>query len=135
MRYRYRLPRNRDREGQRQRADTGYKPGSVHTAENEVTIEAPATQHGQDVRILDVKVSPAAEVLFRTGDFWVLEHQHVVVCRYDREGRPLGTVAVDAAGAGGFLAAAELAWRVATPFTEWWNAHPQFHRTSGRAAY
>jgi hypothetical protein len=91
-------------------------------------------RHGQDVRILDAAEHPAAAALFRTGDYWVLEHQHVVLCRYDEQGRPLGTVAVEPAGAGGFITAAEMGWQLATPFEQWWAAHPHFHRASARAA-
>jgi hypothetical protein len=90
-------------------------------------------QYGQDVRILDAAQHPAADVLFRTGDFWVLEHKHVVLCRYDQDGRPLGWVGVDAAGAAGYIAAAELAWHLASPFTAWWTGHPEYHRASARA--
>lgn len=91
-------------------------------------------QHGQDVRILDLTENPAGSVLLRTGDYWVLERQHVVLCRYDQEGKPLGTVAVEAAGAAGYIAAAEMAWELAAPFTDWWAAHPCFHRAKTRAA-
>jgi hypothetical protein len=91
-------------------------------------------ENGQDVRILDVAEYPAGAALLRTGDYWVLEHAHVVLCRYDEEGHPLGAVAVEAAGAGGFITAAEMAWQLGTPFTAWWNSHPEFHRVVKRAA-
>lgn len=90
-------------------------------------------RHGQDARILDTADWPGAEALFRAGDFWVLEGVHVVLCRYDEQGRPLGTVAVDAAGAAGYIAAAELAWQLGRPFAERWAAHPRYHRVGVRA--
>jgi hypothetical protein len=91
-------------------------------------------RHGMDVRIVDVADIPSVAVLMRIGDFWVLDHQHVVLCRYDEQGRPLGTVGVDASGKHGYIAAAEMAWALATPFTNWWAAHPQYHRASAQAA-
>jgi hypothetical protein len=90
--------------------------------------------HGQDVRIVDAAEIPAVAALQRTGDYWVVEREHVVLCRYDDEGRPQGTVGVEAAGAQGFIAAAEMAWALATPFTDWWAAHPQYHRARRQAA-
>ena len=72
--------------------------------------------------------------LLLTGDYWVPEHEHVVLCRYDDQGRPLGLVRVEASGAHGYIAAADMAWRLATPFNSWWTAHPQYHRGKTRAA-
>jgi hypothetical protein len=92
------------------------------------------TRHGMDVRIVDAAEQPAARVLLRIGDFWALERQHVVLCRYDEQGRPQGTVGVDDSGKLGYLAAAEMAWALGTPFAQWWAAHPQYHRTTARAA-
>lgn len=90
--------------------------------------------HGQDIRILDVTQYPAASELLRIGDFWVLEHEHVVLCRYSEEGRPLGTVGAEAGGANGYIAAAEMAWQLGTPFAAWWGSHPEYHRETARGA-
>jgi hypothetical protein len=87
-------------------------------------------QHGQDVRILDVAEHPPAKWLFRAGDYWVVEHQHVVLCHYSPEGVPQGLVEVDAAGAVGFISAAEMAWELGPSFAEWWASHPKYHRKS-----
>jgi hypothetical protein len=46
----------------------------------------------------------------------------------DHYGVPQGLVEVGASGAGGFIAAGEMAWQLGTPFTEWWAAHPEYHR-------
>jgi hypothetical protein len=91
-------------------------------------------RHGMDVRIVDTAENPAVAALLRVGDFWVIEHQHVVLCRYDDQGRPLGTVGVDDSGKLGYIAAAEMAWQLGTDFTTWWVAHPQYHRATARAA-
>lgn len=85
---------------------------------------------GQDIRILDVTTVPA-EPLLRVGDFTVVEHEHVVRSRYDSAGRFIG--AVEATADAGYGALAEIAWQLATPFSEWWLAHPEYHRGS-RAA-
>jgi hypothetical protein len=92
-----------------------------------------SAQAGQVIRVLDIVEHPAADVLMRTGDFWVIEHQHVALVRYDHAGTHLGEVAVDDTAATGYIAAAELAWSLATPFEQWYAAHPQFQRRS-RAA-
>ncbi|HJT03896.1 MAG TPA: hypothetical protein VJ757_09750 [Pseudonocardiaceae bacterium] len=85
-------------------------------------------QHGQDVRILNVAEHLAAGWMFRTGDYWVVEGQHVVLCRYSPEGAPEGLVEVGADNTAGFIAAGEMAWQLGTPFSEWWAAHPEYHR-------
>lgn len=87
-----------------------------------------AVAAGQDVRVLDIAEHPAAAELRRTGDFWVVEGDHVALVRYDTDGRHLGEVAVEASAVHGYVAAAEIAWRLATPFTEWWAAHPEYRR-------
>lgn len=92
-----------------------------------------SSEAGQDIRVLDLDQHPAAAILHRTGDFWVVEHQHVALVRYDDEGRHLGEVAVEDTSATGYLAAAELAWQLGVPFTEWWAAHPQYRRESPAA--
>lgn len=85
-------------------------------------------RNGQDVRILDAAEHPPAAWMFRTGDYWVVEGQHVVLCRYSCEGVPQGLVEIGAGGAAGFVAAGEMAWQLGTPFTEWWATHTEYHR-------
>jgi len=92
-----------------------------------------AVKAGQDIRVLDIAEVPAAAVLLHTGDFWVIEGQHVVLVRYDSEGHHVGEVAVEDSCAHGYIAAAEMAWQLATPFTTWWAAHPEYQRAA-RAA-
>ena len=87
-----------------------------------------AVAAGQDIRVLDVAQMPQAGVLLRLGDFWVIEGEQVVLVRYDSEGHHLGEVAVEAQGAHGYIAAAEMAWSLGTPFTEWWAGHPEYRR-------
>lgn len=91
-------------------------------------------EHGQRVRILDVSESPVGAAMLRLGDYWVVEGQHVVQCRYTPEGVPDGLVRVEAAGAQGYIAAGEMAWDQGIDFEAWWGAHPEYHRTARRAA-
>jgi len=87
-----------------------------------------AVAAGQDIRVLDIADHPAAAVLLALGDFWVIEGEQVVLVRYDAEGRHVGEVQVTAQGVHGYIAAAEMAWCLGTPFTDWWEAHPQYPR-------
>jgi alpha-ketoglutarate-dependent taurine dioxygenase len=92
-----------------------------------------SSKAGQEIRILDLDEQPAAAVLQRTGDFWVVEHQHVALVRYDDQYRHQGEVAVEDTSAAGYVAVAELAWHLGVPFADWWAAHPQYRR-AGQAA-
>lgn len=87
----------------------------------------------QVVRVLDISEHPAAAVLMRTGDFWVVESQHVALVRYDDQNRHEGEVEVPGGSATGYIAAAEMAWGLGTPFQEWWAANPQYRRTAHAA--
>jgi hypothetical protein len=92
------------------------------------------TAHHMQVRVLDVTEHPAAATLLRLGDYWVIEGMHVARCLYDGDGRPQGYVGVEAGGAAGFTAAAEMAWELGTDFATWWAAHPEYHRAPAQAA-
>ena len=85
-------------------------------------------EHGQVVRVLDLADHPAARVLLRTGDFYVVEDQHVALMRYADTGGHQGAVQVDGNAAGGYIAAAEFAWELGTPFQRWYAAHPEYQR-------
>lgn len=85
-------------------------------------------RHGMDIRIVDVRDQSAAAPLLHGDDFWVVEGRHVATCSYDDEGRPQGGVAVDDSAKIGYIMAAEIGWRLGTPFATWWAAHPQYHR-------
>lgn len=87
-----------------------------------------SVQAGQDVRVLDLREAPAAEVLLRTGDFWVVESQYVALVRYDEDNTHQGETAVEDTAATGYIAAAELAWDMATPFISWYESHPEYRR-------
>ncbi|MGH3787955.1 MAG: DUF6879 family protein [Pseudonocardiaceae bacterium] len=93
-------------------------------------VDTYSSEAGQDIRVLDLDEHPAAAALRRIGDFWVVEQQYVALVRYDAEGRHQGEVAADETSAGGYVAAAELGWSLGVQFTDWWAAHPQYHRGS-----
>ncbi|MGH3694662.1 MAG: DUF6879 family protein [Pseudonocardiaceae bacterium] len=88
----------------------------------------PNTAAGQDIRVLDMTDIPAAVALLEVGDLAVVEGRHVARLRYDPNGSYQGAVAVGDDAAVGYLALAEVAWSLATPFATWWAEHPQYHR-------
>lgn len=89
---------------------------------------------GEDIRILDVSAHPAGEEILRVGDFYVADGTHVARHLYDDQRRVLGSAAVGADAATAYVALAEAAWQMATPFEQWWAAHPQYHRDHYQAA-
>lgn len=85
---------------------------------------------GQDVRVLDLAESPHLTAVAAARDFYVIDGVHAVRMVYASDGRYEGAVAVGADGVAGYAALAELAYQLATPFTPWWEAHPEFHRSA-----
>lgn len=89
---------------------------------------------GQVVRVLNLADHPAARVLQRTGDFWSVESEFVALVRYEADGSHVGEVAVPDEASAAYIATAELAWSLATPFATWYAAHPQYQRDEAAAA-
>ncbi|HEY1967244.1 MAG TPA: hypothetical protein VGH89_04815 [Pseudonocardia sp.] len=89
------------------------------------------TAAGQVIRVVDTDAHPEAELLFDVGDFYVFEGADILHMRYDEEGHFLGGAGSGASSTKGYVALAELAWRMGTPFADWWAAHPEFHRHDG----
>jgi len=87
-------------------------------------------QAGQVIRVLDVNDHPAAEGLFATADFWVIKDREVVRQPYDDEGRILDRLGVSSSAAPAYIVLAEMAWAMATPFEDWWAAHPEYYRVN-----
>jgi hypothetical protein len=71
--------------------------------------------------------------LLQVGDLAIVERQHVAQLRYSPNGEYRGAVATGADAAAGYVAVAQVAWELATPFTTWWTAHPQYHRDNAAA--
>lgn len=84
---------------------------------------------GQDIRVVSVGNTTAAEHLFDVGDFTVVEHKDVVRHRYGKDGKVLGAVQASSDAAQAYAALAEVVWEQAAPFAEWWALRPQYHRT------
>jgi hypothetical protein len=76
---------------------------------------------GQQVRIADLSPSLAG-----VGDFFVLDHEHVVRSRYGSDHRFVGAEVMDDPAP--YLAVADLVWAGGCDFALWWEAHPQYHR-------
>lgn len=85
---------------------------------------------GEDVRISE----GASEALLGVGDFFVLDGEHVARSHYDQAGRFVGAEVIKEASAKGpYLAIADMLWRTAEPFTNWWEQHPEYHRSTQTA--
>lgn len=85
---------------------------------------------GEDVRIIDDAGAP----LMGVGDFFVIDHEHVVRSHYDGGGRFLGAeVVAEVSAKAPYIALADAIWPTAHPFTDWWKRHPEYHRST-RAA-
>lgn len=93
-----------------------------------------ASQAGQETRVINLAEQPAAAFLRHTGDFWVVEHRHVALARYDSDGHYLGVVGVGDGASSGYAVAAELAWSLGQPWAQWWTAHPEYARAARAAA-
>lgn len=87
---------------------------------------------GEDVRILDVSGRPdLTEALRRsakaTRDFWIFDDRWPVVMHYDNAGQFVGAdVDQDVQP---YREARDLTVRLSEPFTGWWAAHPDEHRS------
>lgn len=81
------------------------------------------TEAGEDVRVLEAQGSDLEGV----PDFFVLEHQHVVRSVYGDDGRFVGAHVVPDPDAAAYRSLAARVWADATPFGQWWDAHPSEH--------
>jgi hypothetical protein len=86
----------------------------------------------EDIRILELTAQrPDLQALVDAagGDFYLVDGKYVLRLRYTAENQPLGFVADSSpAVAVDYRRIAEALWSEAEPFTQWWAAHPQFHR-------
>jgi hypothetical protein len=80
---------------------------------------------GQQIRITQL-----TEPLAQVGDFFVLDHEHVIRSYYGPDFRFVGAeVITDTAP---YVALAEVLWRQAEDFRRWWDRHPNDHRDGAR---
>lgn len=82
---------------------------------------------GAEVRILDLAECPRPAGLL-DEDFWLLDDDGVLVMRYDARGRFLGAESTALAELARYRRARDVAWQAATPFADYWAAHPGYHR-------
>lgn len=83
---------------------------------------------GQDVRVVRV-IDNAGDALLSVGDFFVIDGEHVVCSHYDRAGLFVNAAVVtDSAAKVPYIALADVIWRTAQAFTDWWQQHPEYHR-------
>ena len=85
------------------------------------------SQAGEEVYILDTAETPRPAGLIEE-DFWLLDDAHVLVMRYDAEGRLLGGEPLPASETGRYRRCRQIAMAHAVPFGGYWAEHPQFWR-------
>lgn len=90
------------------------------------------TEHHMHIRVLDVAEQPAAAALLRLGDFWVVERDHVALCRYDEDAQPQSPVEVEPAGATAYREIAEMGWELGVDFEAWWGVHARHYSPARR---
>lgn len=84
-------------------------------------------QAGERIRVLEVDDEQAAAVA-ELGDFFVLDGVHVLRNLYDDAGGFLGGEVIYGGEAAALRALVGWLWASSHSFTEWWAAHPQYHR-------
>ncbi|MGH3798651.1 MAG: DUF6879 family protein [Pseudonocardiaceae bacterium] len=64
-----------------------------------------------------------------SGDFYLVDDEHVIRLHYTADSQPLGAEADSSpAVVMAYQHIADVMWSEAEPFEQWWAAHPQFHR-------
>lgn len=86
--------------------------------------------NGEDVRILGLDADAEQQRAAHLGDFFVIDYRHVILSRYSDDGRFLGAELLPdgSEDAKARRLVADALWAIAEPFTDWWAAHPEFHR-------
>ena len=132
-----RLRDERDRGLYRHRVRIVTRPVTDYTRYECEWGYAPNVGAGEDVRILDLgeQSLPIGEHDPMNGDWWLIDDEHLIVMRYDRDGAfASGRLVGDAALVDAARAARKRLWRHAQPFTDWWNRNPELRRDQRRAA-
>lgn len=82
---------------------------------------------GERCRLIN-RADPAATAVGEL-DFWMIEHQHVLVMHYDQAGRFTGASPVtDPGEIRQWQDRARLAWDLGADLATWWDQHPQYQR-------
>jgi hypothetical protein len=95
--------------------------------------------HLEDIRVLTTDhFQPGATVgetplpsgvSATVGDFYLIDGAHPLLMHYDSAGRFTGAEFAPGSTAARYRVIRDAAWGAAEPVTEWWAAHPQYHRT------
>jgi hypothetical protein len=90
-------------------------------------------QAGEHIRVLDLAEQHEPGDLV-SEDFWLIDDDRAVVMRYSPAGQFLGAEIAPERDVPRYRAARDAAWAAAVPFTDYWNAHPQYWRRPRSAA-
>jgi hypothetical protein len=82
---------------------------------------------GEHIRILDLAEQQRPDGLL-DEDFWLIGDDRAIPMHYDPTGRYLGAEIVLGVEAARFQIARDAAWAAAVPFSDYWQAHPQYWR-------
>lgn len=80
-----------------------------------------------------IRITNLTDVLASVGDFFVLDHEHVVRSRYDAAFRFHHAEVLQPDVAVPYIALAELLWEHSVDFDPWWAARPGDHRDTTAA--
>lgn len=75
-----------------------------------------------------IRIANLTDALTSVGDFFMLDHQHVVRSRYDSAFRFQHAEVLQPDAAAPYIALAELLWGHSVNFEPWWAARPGDHR-------
>lgn len=89
----------------------------------------PNLQAGAQVRILDLAEQPRPDGLV-DEDFWLLDDQDALIMHYAADGRFLGAEPAKADRLDRYRRARDAAWGSGVPVSDYWAAHPQYHRAA-----
>ncbi|MGH3515170.1 MAG: DUF6879 family protein [Pseudonocardiaceae bacterium] len=90
---------------------------------------------GELVRVLDLaERAEPPELQDAHGDWSLIDGRDVVQMHYQPDGQFIGAQVLEAQHGDRYRIAAEAVWNGAELFTQWWERHPQHHRSAGRAA-
>lgn len=88
---------------------------------------------GELVRILDLaERAEPPELRHAPGDWSLIDNRAVVEMQYQPDGQFIGARLLDAEYLDRYRVAAEAVWDGGELFTQWWERHPQHHRSASR---
>lgn len=82
------------------------------------------SRYGEEIHILDTTETPRPAGLI-DEDFWLYDDRHVVLMRYDPEGRFTDAEALPETEAPRYRGYRDIALAAAVPFAAYWQRHPE----------